>query len=159
LHGNALHMMNPFSEARWDESQERAMRVSGRSMWISAVTILLTALLQGNAGACSVPVFRYALEHWKPSSFTAHVFHRGKLTAGHQSLIEKLEKASARSNLKVTTIDLDQQPTTEQASLWKLRGKTTLPWVIVQYPEDDEEAVPAAVGNLDEAFLDSLLDS
>ncbi len=51
------------------------------------------------AWACSVPVFRYALEHWKPDAFEAVVTHRGTLTA---EALRSLEESGA--NLAVRTV-------------------------------------------------------
>src|SRR5262245_60088085 len=119
----------------------RTSSLSSRISALSILTITLASLLQGHASACSVPVFRYSLERWKTSAYTVRVFHRGELTDEQQALVQKLRNATA--NLKVMTIDLDGEVTREQAALWKLRGKTTLPWVIVHYPEEDEEPLPA----------------
>ena len=43
--------------------------------------LLLTLVLHASlAQACSVPVFRYALEQWRPDPFPVVVFHKGELT-------------------------------------------------------------------------------
>ncbi len=38
-----------------------------------ALTVIATSSL---VMACSVPVFRYALEHWRPDAYIAYVFTR-----------------------------------------------------------------------------------
>ena len=43
----------------------------------TAVALVLVAVV---AEACSVPVFRYALERWQADPYEVFVFHRGPLT-------------------------------------------------------------------------------
>jgi hypothetical protein len=127
---------------------------------VAAALMLVVGVAHSPARACSVPVFRYALERWKPSPYQVTVFHRGPRTEAERLLVRQLEDASATANLKVSTADLNGQLTPEQRSLWQLRGgAAALPRVIVRYPEEDEEAEPVSVGPLDEAYVRSLLDS
>jgi hypothetical protein len=129
-----------------------------RPFTVAILMAVAAALLHGEARACSVPVFRWALERWKPSPYQVHVFHRGALTDAQTGLVKRLQDASA--NLQVATIDLDGEPGEEQAALWKLHGReAALPWVIVSYPEGDADATPASAGQLDEANIGRLLDS
>jgi hypothetical protein len=126
---------------------------------VAAALLLMVGAAHSPARACSVPVFRYALERWKPSPYQLTVFHRGPWTEAERLLVKQLEDASATANLKVDAIDLNDKLTPEQRTLWQLRGGASLPRVIVRYPEEDEEAEPASVGPLDEAYVRSLLDS
>ena len=50
-----------------------------------AILILGTPIL---AWACSVPVFRYALELWPPDEYEVVLFHQGSLTEEQKQLIE-----------------------------------------------------------------------
>src|SRR5262245_27856148 len=105
-----------------------------RHPWtIAILTLLVAAGAYGEARACAVPVFRYALERWRPSPYQVQIFHRDELSDAELALVKQLEGKGA--NLKVTTIDLDGELTSAQHTLWKLRGKeSSLPWVIAQYP-------------------------
>ena len=46
--------------------------------------------LSTNAHACSVPVFRYAVEHWPPDVYEALVLHRGKLSETDKAVTDHL---------------------------------------------------------------------
>lgn len=122
------------------------------------VALLAIAVIPQPARACTVPVFRYALERWKPSPYQVTVFHRGVLTDAQRLLVKQMEIAPA--NLKVEVADLAGEPSEEARTLWRLRGgSAALPHVIVRYPEDDAEASPVSSGPLDEAHVRSWLDS
>jgi hypothetical protein len=89
--------------------------------------LLVLALAASAVFACSVPVFRYALEHWASDPFQVTVFHRGPLTDAQQALVRELrpEGLAGRlhANLSVRTVDL-----TNQAS------DHPLPWLTVATP-------------------------
>lgn len=96
------------------------------------LAILLTPML---ASACSVPVFRYGLEHWLPDAFEALVFHRGTLTEEQSDAIAilKREKNDGRSlNLSVRTVDLDNPADAEWQEAWNALKGDSLPWMIVR---------------------------
>ena len=60
----------------------------GRNQWKGFSVTLLLLLSLASALACSVPVFRYALEKWPPDVYQATVFHRGPLTSAQQALVQ-----------------------------------------------------------------------
>ncbi len=84
------------------------------------------------ASACSVPVFRYALEHWEPDQYQAVVAHRGELPEPHRAAMQKL--AGSQANVTVRAVDLDKQPPEEIAKAWQQAGSPAMPWLIVQPP-------------------------
>jgi hypothetical protein len=53
---------------------------------------LLSGLGMGLAIACSIPVFRYALEHWQPDPYTLRVIHRGPLSGPDQQLVQRWQQ-------------------------------------------------------------------
>ena len=103
-------------------------------------SILLLALLLGaptatDLSACSVPVFRYALEHWTPDRYEGLVFHRGELTEIQQALVKQLNGEpgnAARANLRVRTVDLDELEAAEWNAVWASLGAESLPWMLVR---------------------------
>jgi hypothetical protein len=108
--------------------------------------------------ACSVPVFRYALERWPPDPFRAMVFHRGALTPEQEQAVARL-KASA-ANLDVVIVDLAAEPEAALREAWNEQGTDTLPWLYVTYPEAHPVAIELAAGPLEEAGLvESILDT
>lgn len=64
--------------------------------------LLILVLSAANAVACSVPVFRYALEHWAPDAYQVEVIHHGTLSDEEQALVRQLAAA------KTTNITLKQ---------------------------------------------------
>lgn len=86
--------------------------------------------------ACSIPVFRYALERWRPDAYEAVLFHRGPLSAEAQALVAELRQAGrGRINLKTLTIDLAGPVAEPWQHLWQKQGDVALPWLVVRYPK------------------------
>src|SRR5688572_5036616 len=58
--------------------------------------VLLFALTAspGVASACTIPVFRYALERWDTDRFQVIVYHNGPLSPEQAAALEKLEQQS-----------------------------------------------------------------
>lgn len=101
--------------------------------------VFTTALLStAIAVACSVPVFRYALEHWSPDPYVATVFHRGELSAEQLKLISELQPKGTTgfptANIVVSTVDLDMETSPGTAQLWQAQQEATLPWLVLQTP-------------------------
>lgn len=92
------------------------------SLWMAARSL-----------ACSVPVFRYGLEHWTADPYQALVLHRGALTGEPGAAVELLQSAGA--NLKVQAIDLDvADAKAEWQEVWRQQGSPMEPWLVVKTP-------------------------
>lgn len=63
------------------------------------VTVVLL-VLQISAAACSVSVFRYALERWPISPYVAIIIADEPLTAAEQCAMDRLEKTSDGTSRK-----------------------------------------------------------
>jgi hypothetical protein len=91
------------------------------------------------AGACAIPVCRFALERWLPEDYEIVVFHRGSLAQDAKGAVKLLQARSEaerlRANVYVTTVDLAGQPDDEAKALWKAQKDPTLPWAVLRYPE------------------------
>lgn len=113
--------------------------------------------------ACSVPVFRYALEHWGADRYEAVVFHRGPLSAADDAGLRRLKEPGrgegGGANLAVHDIDLSQSPPAEMLDAWKLAGAPEKPWIVVQPPHAPPLSAPVFSAALDEAVVGALLDS
>ncbi|MEZ6129244.1 MAG: hypothetical protein R3C59_11220 [Planctomycetaceae bacterium] len=100
-----------------------------------ALIVLVTASL---AMACSVPVFRYALEHWRPDSYVAWVFHKGPLTEQQQAVADSLQPkandGTAQVNMTVKTVDVSGTVEPQLQQLIDAHPADNLPWVVVQSP-------------------------
>ena len=126
----------------------RTRRFLSLSLWLIALQI---------GHACSVPVFRYALERWAPDTFQATIFHRGALSPEDATLVRKL--AEAQANITVVTVDLDGTPSDEQRNNWKEQDTSDLPWLYVTYPEAHPVAVELDAGLLETSRVTRLLHS
>jgi len=58
------------------------------------ILFLAMVLASGAVLACSVPVFRYALERWEPSPYVLMVFHRGPMAPADKEPVELIVKGS-----------------------------------------------------------------
>jgi hypothetical protein len=94
------------------------------------------------AFACSVPVFRYALEHWKPDAYVVYVFNKGDLSAEQLAVIETLRAPTSAetsagtttANLVVQIVDLDTNENPRTQKIWQDHLTDQLPLVVVQSP-------------------------
>jgi hypothetical protein len=113
--------------------------------------------------ACSVPVFRYALEKWPPDTYQALVFHRGPLTAAQEALTRDLTRdglaGRLHANISLQAVDLAQNPTPELLALRQQSGTQTLPWLVVRYPQASRLPDHIVSGPLAEATLKQAFDS
>ena len=74
------------------------------------------------AEACQVPVFRYALERWRPDPYQLVIVHEGNLTSGQKADLLHLEESLVGPNgpvvnLRFDTVDLDKEK--EQFARWQ----------------------------------------
>jgi len=124
-------------------------------------TLLLMLGMQ--ARGCSVPVFRYALEHWKAAPFQAFVFHRGPLNEAQQNAARDLGSdglaGKLRANISLRTVDLDQDPPPELLELSREAGGDSLPWLVVKFPATNRRTTTIWSGPPDAASVARLLDS
>lgn len=63
----------------------------GRLRTAAGVCVAAMALMAGIVQACSVPVFRYALDHWMPDAYRIHILHRRELTEEQAQLVAGLK--------------------------------------------------------------------
>jgi hypothetical protein len=122
--------------------------------------LLLTAALMStsSASACTVPVFRYALEKWDLTPYEIFVYHDGALP---NALTKELAKWDVpnRANIEITLLNVKGKLTTEQTKLLERYGKNEkLPWMLVRSkaPEAPDVAWSGAC-TID--HLDALIDS
>jgi|GEM_PF-313112 len=78
-----------------------AVRNIARGSLAVAFIICVAAVSFG----CSIPVFRYALEHWHPELFLVHVIASSPLDADQKSLLHQLETSSGNANVKWVVSD------------------------------------------------------
>ena len=127
---------------------------------LTVVGVLLTSTL---IWACSVPVFRYALERWPADKYNVVVYHRGDLSPKHKELVSQFDKTGAISqqsaNVELRLVDLDAKPAPVDLELWKKQKTESLPLMVVRTPLP--APVPAGYwsGELSEDNVSKMIDS
>ena len=91
------------------------------------------------AAACSVPVFRYALERWSSDNYQIIIFHDGKLTDEQQAIVDDLggDNDQLTANVEVHSIDatmIDPEKEPDLFKLWQDEKTETLPRMVAYYP-------------------------
>jgi hypothetical protein len=119
------------------------------NLW-AVLTLVCLAL---PAEACSVPVFRYALDRWPADPYVVTVFHRGPLSASQEALLTRLRNP-APANLVVRTVDVEKA----NKKPAKTPGRD-LPYLVAEYPEARGVNEPAWSAPFDEASVQALIDS
>jgi hypothetical protein len=130
----------------------------------ASLLVALLVLISGiTIWACSVPVFRYALEKWPADPYQALVFHRGSLTEAQQALARDLgpegKAGKSHANSVTRLVDLDQNPAPELLDIWKQAGTNALPRLVVRYPQAARLPSTAWSAPLEAASIAQLLDS
>jgi hypothetical protein len=129
------------------------------SIRIVAALLVCTAL----TFACSVPVYRYALEKWLPDPYLVTVFHRGPINAEHQKFVDLLSVNSVGgtplANIRLKPVDLNQKLLPEHEQLWQEQRTTVLPWIVLQTPARSGPVSTVWAGELTAAAAESVMSS
>ena len=112
------------------------------------------------AYACNVPVFRFALERWRPDPYRLTVFHRGPLADAERVLIGTLEVQQDKLslNLALRTLDITELEVADR-ELFSSLGDPQLPSLVLRYPADLRIAAPVWSGPLNTETVARLTDS
>lgn len=112
------------------------------------LALALFLALPAMALACSIPVFRYAIEHWRPDPYQVFVYHDQDLTESDRQLLAWIEEqAAAGANVAARTLDTRQPLEPVDQARWEKLGEATLPRLVVQMPQrvgDGEAPVNSA---------------
>ncbi|WCJ59366.1 hypothetical protein NXS98_16855 [Fontisphaera persica] len=112
--------------------------------------------------ACQTPVFRYALERWKPSVYPLLIFHRGPLTPEQEQAVaalRQLGETQKLANVAVRLVEVSSSLPAGVETVWKAQTNATLPWVVLRYPDTEPESPDAWAGPLTPRHLEKLVDS
>ncbi|MFH0939833.1 MAG: substrate-binding domain-containing protein [Planctomycetota bacterium] len=131
------------------------------SMKLTMAVCICGAMINTATQACSIPVFRYALENWIPAPYEAVVFHSGAMTDENRAQLDELKQTLKNSscNLQLRTVDLKEPHDQALADLWKLQTKAELPWLVLRYPLRFEEPQQIWAARFNAHTVKSLLDS
>ena len=129
---------------------------------LAAILILGTPIL---AWACSVPVFRYALELWPPDEYEVVLFHQGSLTEEQNLLLEKIKPIELENvsvpNMRIHEVDLKADPDTRWVKWWEKNKpeESSEPWLAVFYPASTLKITPLWAGPFTETSLNKTFQS
>ena len=117
-------------------------------------------LLPYQATACTIPVYRYALEKWELTPYEILVFHRGGLPIDVQKAIQKWSKTPLKANIDITLVDLDAKMAPHLEKLWQREGNDKqTPWMLVRYQAANAKEPSAWTGPCTTANLQNVIDS
>lgn len=140
--GEKVARLRSFSY--WLTNDPRKIKMHGP--FVLAAIVLCGSL--GIAHACNVPVFRFALERWRPDPYSMTVFHREPLTDADRSLLDAIDKQRDQSaiNLVVRTVEVSQLEVRDlddaDRELFASVEPARLPAFVVQYPMTSQNAAP-----------------
>ncbi len=126
--------------------------------------IVCVSVMTDWASACNIPVFRYALERWKPDACEVFVFTDAGFKADQHAELAQLTKAAQdkRSNLSVSFSEVGVDKDPRHRELWEtirqLPG-AKLPYVVVRTSVNDKQAVNGWHGPLANFQASQLLES
>lgn len=121
--------------------------------------VVVGALICRTSSACSVPVFRYGLEHWAADPYRVLVVHREGLSPEAQALVQELRDAGTRANLSMHVADLANDPDPQAQAAWKAAGSPGAPWLVALAPTSARVPDPVWSGPLNKANVSALIDS
>ena len=130
---------------------------------ILACLVLIGSAISCDVSACSVPVFRYALERWTPDAYQVRILHNKPLTDTQIALIAPLPDASLAStaitNLSVETLDINNLNDESLLSFWKQESDQSAPRMMVSYPIGHFNQNPFWTSDLNEQNIRQITDS
>jgi len=160
------------SEVRAQKSEVRGQELEFVFCPQSSVLCLMVlfVLVPVSAFACSVPVFRYAMERWPADYYEAVLIHRGQLTEDDKQLLNELRQEDSETDdfLNLHIMELDIATTTEEKVKSLLMSETatgppwgpeTLPVLVIWYPSARGRMPPIWQGRLTPSTVTALLQS
>ena len=119
--------------------------IFGKYKWMGVLALLMA---MAHSQACSVPVFRYALERWEPDPYTVQLSYQG--TMPEPEIVKSLQKAADQ---KLANFIF----TSTQGSG---SSKSELPWLSLEFPASaPPPANPAWAAPFNTESVRLLLDS
>jgi hypothetical protein len=132
-----------------------------KTLLARTLSVAIAVAVAASAFACSVPVFRYAIEHWRPDAYRVFVYHDQDLADQDRALLSKIKAEIQKgANVQVQTIDLRSSTEPIDKARWDLHSDRPLPQMVVQLPSaiGGGEA-PVAVADWNETEVANLLSS
>ena len=95
-------------------------------------TVAILSSFASIALCCSIPVFRYALEHWVPEPFIVHIISSSPLDQGQVALLKELEQMGKNSNIRLKVSDGPNAKLAESEPIVQLFSDRDSAWLAVE---------------------------
>ena len=92
----------------------------------------IVSSLASIALCCSIPVFRYALEHWIPEPFIVHIISSSPLDDSQKTLLKDLEELGKNANIRLKVSDGQNAKSGESISIGQLYSNRDSAWLAVE---------------------------
>ena len=121
-------------------------------------SVILLMLMASTASACNIPVFRYALERWKPDQAEILIFHSGSLSEDETQFVTKLRSGAGNVDVNLHNVT---ESTSEDATAVrdKVSQSAELPFLVVRCSVGRGQIVNAWSGPLSDAMSASIVTS
>jgi hypothetical protein len=124
---------------------------------LAPMTVVGWAILGGSlASACTVPVFRYALERWESDRLLVVVFHAGALTPAQDLAVAELAQRSSLVggplNIDVLRYDVAAPPDAKLSDVHAPADNQPLPWIRIHGASKGRQTAIRWQGPLAEAI-------
>ena len=113
---------------------------------------------------CSVPVFRYGLEHWAPDPGRVRIFHQSPLQGDAAAALMELQQAvelePERANLTLELVDISSSRDADLTmDEYRSLGSPNEPWMSIRLPVSKHESGAVWSGPLNVENVHRVLDS
>lgn len=129
-------------------------------LFLTALCILTTPVR--SVLACSVPVFRYALERWKPDPYKGIYIYRGTISEQARALLDQLNNAANADsplNLIIRPVNADTFSKKKLTELFQDSLPDELPLLTVWYPNQMGKSPPFLQEKLTSSLVSHLVQS
>ncbi len=103
--------------------------------------ILITTIAYQNVKACSVPVFRYALERWEASYYNAVIFTDKELSKDDKQYIKKIsDEIPINLSIDISNIKTEKDENLKKQYIEHIKN-VKLPAMLLSYPASYRDAI------------------
>lgn len=125
-----------------------------------AVIVTTLFFLVPAANACSIPVFRYALEQWPPAKYELLLFHGRPLTAEERQIVGAINQSTKSANLTVRQVNLAGELDKDLRVIFDRECRDIPdPQAVLRYPDSGSKIAGIWSGPLAELKTKDLTDS
>lgn len=115
---------------------------AAHSMLRFVLPMAILASFASIAMSCSIPVFRYALEHWRPEPFTVHVVSSRPLNESQNALLKELKDLGKTANIHLRVNDGKKSVSDQSNGIVKQYSNRETAWLVVQPTKTIDGALP-----------------